>query len=532
MTFSVTGALATVIGAVLIVIGVVLYTGTGGRLVPFYDYGITIDAGSSHSEVTLYKWGEDKKVIEKGSCSTRPGIDKISPTNGNLNKLLDCVEKMASEVHGARDATPVILGATAGMRILEAENKTLTDEILKTIDEGLKSIKLNNTELNVEMPRIIPGEDEGLFAWVTANYLLKIIPPEKRLANVSADDTMGILDMGGASAQIAFAESPEKANTKAKLFGKTYNVKAYSNLCYGMDQAVKRYFSLLIKDFNFKAPSTSDNSIKLERERIGGGDIPDVNPETVSSSMPELIPDPCSNEGVEHKIDGSDLLHEVCVNKPDGNPPSNYISSKLAYIFRGAPDLDKCKHYVEKLTKLQECRENFQICPTINTNGIPKGANFYAFSNYYFVTRVIPYLKNHSSISLPLFQDSVKNFCYTKWSTIEPNVEKICETNANFCKRYCFGLNFVEKTLSDIYNFALDQWLNIHFAKKLEGKSLGWALGDMLVACNAMPGAKPTKPVLPLYGMVLMIVVGVVLLVFGLANLYHRHRSRRSYESV
>lgn len=64
-------------------------------------------------------------------------------------------------------------------------------------------------------------------------------------------DTIGALDLGGASTQIAF-ETSEKVENKdnvmeLKLYGKPYRLYTHSFLCYGQDQFLRKLLAHLIK---------------------------------------------------------------------------------------------------------------------------------------------------------------------------------------------------------------------------------------------------------------------------------------------
>lgn len=64
-------------------------------------------------------------------------------------------------------------------------------------------------------------------------------------------ETIGALDLGGASTQITF-ETSEKVENESntmelKLFGKTYRLYTQSFLCYGQDQYLRKLLAHLIK---------------------------------------------------------------------------------------------------------------------------------------------------------------------------------------------------------------------------------------------------------------------------------------------
>ncbi len=64
-------------------------------------------------------------------------------------------------------------------------------------------------------------------------------------------ETIGALDLGGASTQITFETSEEiedKSNAmELMLYGKRYKLYTQSFLCYGQDQFLRKLLALLIK---------------------------------------------------------------------------------------------------------------------------------------------------------------------------------------------------------------------------------------------------------------------------------------------
>ena len=86
-------------------------------------------------------------------------------------------------------ATPVVLKATAGLRLLPPAK---ADNILNTARETLKKSVFLMVDNAVE---IMDGTDEGILSWFTVNFLLN---------RLGGHNTVAALDLGGGSTQVTF----------------------------------------------------------------------------------------------------------------------------------------------------------------------------------------------------------------------------------------------------------------------------------------------------------------------------------------
>ena len=172
------------------------------------QYAILIDAGSSGSRIHVYEVhhapGETLPEIRPPMTSPKwthkiePGISSFHGNPGDLADYLLPLLQFALEVvrpdHAA--GTPLFLMATAGMRLLspEAQN-SITSQLCV-------AIALFPFSFSCDQVQVISGEMEGLYGWVTVNYLLRTLSSSAPAA--SRPVTNGFLDLGGASTQIAF----------------------------------------------------------------------------------------------------------------------------------------------------------------------------------------------------------------------------------------------------------------------------------------------------------------------------------------
>ncbi|MCA9660042.1 MAG: hypothetical protein KC486_16985, partial [Myxococcales bacterium] len=203
------------------------------------NYIVLIDAGSTGSraytfQIDAAEGGGIPTLTQLSSAKVEPGLssfkgepDKAAGSiAGLLTQADSALDKLPDECEGK---TPAALMATAGMRLLEGEDGG--DAAAKAIYAAVTDA-VRDTGLDLRFAGTISGQQEGLYTWITANYALGNLQ--------SGGATVGALDLGGASAQIAFApEGGAGASATLKFGDATFPVYAHSYLGYGLEQAIK-----------------------------------------------------------------------------------------------------------------------------------------------------------------------------------------------------------------------------------------------------------------------------------------------------
>ncbi|XP_012873286.1 PREDICTED: ectonucleoside triphosphate diphosphohydrolase 1 isoform X3 [Dipodomys ordii] len=287
-------------------------------------YGIVLDAGSSHTNLYIYKWAAEKEndtgvVRQIEECKVKgPGISKYVQKPNELDMYLtECMEKSKEVIPSSQHQdTPVYLGATAGMRLLRMENEQSAERVLAAVSRSL-----SNYPFDFQGARIITGQEEGAYGWITINYLLgKFTQKLSWLSFIpQSQETFGALDLGGASTQITFVplnytvESPENS-LQFRLYGKDYTVYTHSFLCYGKDQAL---WQKLAKDIQ------------------------------VSSSR--TIRDPCFHSGYEKTMNVSEVYKSPCTNRLQKTLPFDQFQ------IQGTGDYQKCQQSILELFNTSYC---------------------------------------------------------------------------------------------------------------------------------------------------------------------------------
>lgn len=212
------------------------------------QYALMIDAGSTGSRIHIYKFnncGPSPAYEYEVFKMTQPGLSAFprEPTRAaeSLDVLLDEAVRVVPE--DLRKCTPVAVKATAGLRLLGARE---SDEILKAVRRRLEE-RYPFSVVEKDGVIIMDGKDEGVYAWITANYLLGAIGGST--TNMDADTQIpsyAVLDLGGASTQIVFEPNfaePDGAFVEGEhkydlqFGGKTYMLYQHSYLGYGLMRA-------------------------------------------------------------------------------------------------------------------------------------------------------------------------------------------------------------------------------------------------------------------------------------------------------
>jgi Golgi apyrase len=374
--------------------------------------------------------------------------------------------------------TPIYLMATAGMRLLAKDEQ---EGILAAICDFVKTrTAFHMTDCHSHI-QIIPGEAEGLYGWIAANYLLGSFDHLGTKVVSQVRPTIGFLDMGGASAQIAFApnetESVKHLNDLKlvrlrKLNGHDmeYNVFATSWLGFGANQARTRYIDALV--------TTMDTQGSL------------------STAISELQ-DPCLPRGLRTLLNG-DPVFGVAPSTPDT-------------IVTGTGEFEECLSAVQPLLgKNQPCEDEPCLFDGKHVPAIDFGVNhFIGVSEFWHTTQGV---FGHDYVyDLASFQTRVATFCTREWTDIQAdvllpgsspdqtarNVQEACFKAAWFINILYEGIGIpameAENIMStgNLSQFPLgdsDDAGVVSLFKpidKIDGVSLSWTLGKMVIHASA-----------------------------------------------
>lgn len=478
---------------------ILLYTLTGGD-VPL-DYGLVLDAGSTHTQFTLYKWHGEKDrntgwVEQLDSCSINDPLSKADPEYaGSL--LLPCLDNVTRHLPSDKKATTqVFLGATAGFRILNNSEPYLSEAILISVQCILKSYGLMFKKAD-----IITGRDEGLYAWITTNFLTRSLQSQK------SEMTMGAMDLGGASTQIAYSLNQSIVNGNfqqlnsdngtalVKLYGTSHIVQSTSYLCFGSKQILNRHFAVLVQNL---------------------------------SSISTIL-DPCSAKGFQKNISADELFGQACTRNDLYDEflfKNRHVKETISYTFNGTSNSEECRALVNNLLKPDTCRKhNFTDCFSPPTY-VPTETQFVAISSFYYLTKFL----NATNVTLDKFRQLTTSFCEKTWDEAR-EVGNRNTVDEEILSQMCFEAHYVDLILTDAgYGFNNATWSNLQFIKKMNHTDLGWSMGYMINATNSILPEEANPPEINLTIMVILLLISIGLLVAAVI-FFRKQRMLRSPSS-
>ncbi|TVY39775.1 Golgi apyrase [Lachnellula occidentalis] len=397
-----------------------------------WRWGVILDAGSSGTRVHVYRWLNSARARQDASphemlslpdihqkknytYKTKPGVSTFGDNPTEVGPYLqDLLDHALSIVPSDQvKDTPIFLMATAGVRLLEPmKQKALLGEIC-AYAQAHTDFSLPDCDLHIQ---VIPGETEGLYGWIAANYLLGSFNSPEDHKHGDNHHTYGFLDMGGASAQIAFAPNTTEAEKHANdlkllrmrtLNGESTEYKVFTTtwLGFGVNQARQRY-------------------VEAIQEMYKGSH--------------ELL-DPCLPSGLITTLDGLPL------DSARGDAPVLVGTGRFKEcVDQVAPLLDKDAPCAD-----QPCLLHGQHVPAIDFDV----NHFVGVSEYWHTTHeVFEMAHKDAAYDFTAYEKMVKDFCAAEWDDIKTGVEAEewgRKVNEKTAQEVCFKASWLINVLHD-----------------------------------------------------------------------------------
>ncbi|XP_041706902.2 ectonucleoside triphosphate diphosphohydrolase 2 [Coregonus clupeaformis] len=421
---------------------------------PKFMYGIVLDAGSSHTAMYIYKWPADKQngtgvVTQHTECHPKGGgISSYAGRQGEAGRSLkSCLDQAMLDIPRDRHhLTPVYLGATAGMRLLNISSPVQSAQVLKEVGQ-----KIQSYPFNYRGAAILSGQEEGAYGWVTVNYLLENFIKYGFVGRWLSPgrQTVGALDFGGASTQITFVTKDEVEDKsdrmKLSLYGHDYSLYTHSFLCYGRDQVFKRLLAHLV----------------------------------TAQGHTGIMSHPCFPAGYSVTMEVGTLFDSTCTA---AQTPSSGYNPQATLSVEGTGDYDHCLGNITEIFSFHSCP--FSQCSFDKVFQPNVSGSFMAFSAFFYIHQ---------------FLQTTTGILVTTPAQLEEAARAVCNMSINEMlvlapdqeprlQDFCAASVFTKVLFMRGYGFDEISFPRISFQKKAGDASVGWALGYMLSLSSLLPG--------------------------------------------
>uniref|UniRef100_A0A6G1SDJ9 Ectonucleoside triphosphate diphosphohydrolase 1 n=1 Tax=Aceria tosichella TaxID=561515 RepID=A0A6G1SDJ9_9ACAR len=521
----------------------------------------------------------------------------------------DVSDQLALMNHRVNSITHLHLGATAGMRALEQLNSTRAEEKLNWIEQSIRDSNqmLNDSApyINTGFVGILKGSDEASFGWVSVNFVCDALvasapqaslpEPESVLlgrgnGNSSENNALvyrvntvqsslnsnnndnnnihkneldrhfklphsiGTLELGGASAQLAFQVANKVGDSlirnmslkedRLQLFNGHYKLATRSDLCLGMSQAVLRLNYVLLHK----------TLIAIIREQSGEPDHLRVT-------------NVCLQRGSSVKIKGSELAkiwRGACLTPNDRLPLEvimeddaiRALATSMEHIeFLGTGQVDECNSLLDSIVQPELCKRYFSLCPDSRlTSSPPSNMPFVTISGYNHALRVLNLTPANQTQESPLegtvnhhwialnqaiedklggrsieyeqFVQRTRDYCSTNVSELTKHYPKVTKQYQNII---CLQLVYIGKLLVEFYQLhPLTSWQQIKFLI-FEPKRISTQFTQLHQTNNYTPNTTEIRPDIGWTLGLLLNATSQQLESGGRNDLYHHHGASAMY---
>lgn len=388
-----------------------------------YEYGVILDGGSTGTKLKVYRWkqvtasfvGSVLDVEQIESIKFEPGISEYAARLDELPNYLFDITNKAEELVPTNQQwrTPIYLMATAGLRVLSGSDAM---SLLGQIEKLLSYTSFLTLEDHV---RVLSGEEEGVFAWVAANYLKGFFWTDK-----PASKSVGVLEMGGGSTQIAFLpEVPVYANMfPVRLGGETYNLYAHSYLFYGQNYIISRINNYLV-------------------DQSGG----------------------------------SSQMENPCMLRDDASNFTTTVGTTIEVA--GTGNYSECQTILDIFLKTAEDSWCYPKPCAIGRTYQPGVDNFifYAISTFVYTPTYLKALDDKNRLDISLLKQNAQEHCgKTLNEAIADGIP------AKYASGYCTMGLYIPALLVDAYGFDINSQ-DVIVTSKMNDVDIDWSLGAMLV---------------------------------------------------
>ncbi|TID30313.1 hypothetical protein CANINC_001100 [Pichia inconspicua] len=397
------------------------------------SYIVVIDAGSKGTRAYLYAYSPNDRTklinLPDWHKRIRPSIESFVLSAGlNYNNVSLYLTHLLFKINTILPIeqhyrTPIFFHSTAGFRLLEPDTQSTLLSHICTYLQTNTNYYIPHCDSHVS---VITGEVEGLYSWITLNYLL---------SSTTTSSSPLLLQLGGGSAQIVYQTSTP--------------IHSINGLTLHLPQGSINIFSNSYLGFGI-------NQIRQDYQQ------------SLTSSDTSTLIDPCLPLNYISTVTIDDKLYTL-TGSADYSSCTNLIYDQISANF------DSCASLTP--FQLSQC-----MIPSYVDYNISQNTTFYAISGYAHIIKDIANLFN-KDLSNPQERSSLPELTQKLCSSSIEQLQEFPNTNNlnnDKIASLCFNSIYVQALLQTGFNIPIDS-PNLHFNKTFNNKKFTWILGRALL---------------------------------------------------
>ncbi|VWU50188.1 adenosine-diphosphatase, putative [Hepatocystis sp. ex Piliocolobus tephrosceles] len=490
---------------------------------------IIIDAGSTGTRVYIYNYtiindnddgnnsSNNKNIrvyIPSINSKTTPGLvyllnnyfeeNETKPFDDYFKEIKTFINKNVKPEE--RSSTTIFMRASGGFRLLSINKSEKYINFLKTylLTNFNEFLLIDDLLINV-----LSGKEEAILSFVSIYALLEKFSPSpviytnkkekkkgeeaKNVAYINEDngimnykkDTIGVLELGGATAQIVIKIPPSEMNKdisnifnykykeknkvksiieenyknrniiKINLYNKDIYLYCKSYLVLGRQNIMKTYLHYNVHEY------TKNGNISNE---------PNVsNISNISNISNKFVPLPCFPKNFKFYINN---LYDTSIEEELQEYQENIAIDNNTYVGVGMGDLELCRKQIQNIL-------NYAQIHALPFN-LKKFIKLYGIENFHhFAIDILNISEEHNPIPLntDMYLEKAKEVCPLTISEIKKIVRP--ESNMEKSQTSCFGLIFLYEFMRYIFN--INNSIRFHSTNYINETNITWTISVLLM---------------------------------------------------
>lgn len=474
-----------------------------------FRYGVVVNCGSSGSRAHIFRWPAASNldnlafniepVIEPTSGeflkkSIRPGLSsfKNNPDAASdyMKPIMDFIS--SNVPREAHSTTPIYFMATAGLRLLSEHQQRLI------LDSMSRNLKVQHN-FPLIYTKVISGVEEGVYQWLSVNAYTNRL--NKTFGHTKPVDyhckspisrTYAIMEVGGASAQVAYEVTPQidfmvTRLLKHSLGARKVYKKSQNEFKISQNRTIKLFSTTFL---GFGANSVRELAIDLMvRDAIKVPFDEHKTHQTIHDpSITLILDDPCLPAGAQ---DSTMKPYDILFNKYSslGYTANEANIDNIVVKLVGKGNYHQCQSLLNRLIVLAKrerlnCNSKDEgLCSSslLGTIFIPfKYYQFLGFGELFYATKEM--INADGLFNGQLVMQKTIEICSTPYEEL---LTKYPEANRHDSKRVlleCFKASWILAWLFTGLNSPRAHRADLTTVNQINGNDVDWSLGAILAS--------------------------------------------------